>query len=279
MPDRAHPAVDPAAAPGRLDGELVRRGLVRSRGQARDLIARGAVTVDGVPAAKGSLLVGPELRVAVEEGPRWVSRAAYKLVGALAAFGERGLAVEGRRCVDVGASTGGFTQVLLAAGAREVVAVDVGHDQLDQGLAADPRVVDRPRTTVRGLTPADVGGPAELVVADLSFISVRLVLDELRGLVADDGDLVLLVKPQFEVGRGRLGKSGVVRRPADRRAALAAVVDAAGRVGLNLAGVAASPLRGAAGNAEYLVWCTRRPGGGLADEDVTAVVASVTAAP
>jgi 23S rRNA (cytidine1920-2'-O)/16S rRNA (cytidine1409-2'-O)-methyltransferase len=143
----------------RLDLELVRRGLARSRGHARTLVDSGAVSVDGKPAAKPSVPVTPDQHVEVrEEGPRWVSRAAYKLVGALEAFGPQGLAVSGRRCLDVGASTGGFTQVLLERGAARVIALDVGHGQLVPALAGDPRVTDRSRTTVRGLEASDIGG-------------------------------------------------------------------------------------------------------------------------
>ena len=159
--------------------------------------------------------------------PAWVSRAAEKLVAALAAFGPQGLTVAGRTAVDAGASTGGFTQVLLHSGARSVVALDVGHGQLAATVAADPRVTERSGCTVRGLRPEDLGGPVDLLVADLSFISLTLVLADLTGLVHPGGDLVVLVKPQFEVGRTRLGKSGVIRRPADRRHALRAVAAAA----------------------------------------------------
>ena len=172
----------------------MRRGLARSRGEARDLVLAGAVTVAGEPAPKPSHPVDDtdELVVSVV-GPRWVGRAAHKLVAALDTWGPDGLAVEGRRCVDVGASTGGFTQVLLAKGAATVVAVDVGRGQLAPAVAADPRVVERSGTTVRGLPAEDIGGLADLVVADLSFISLTLVMRDLAGLLAPDADLVVLV--------------------------------------------------------------------------------------
>lgn len=243
----------------RLDVELVRRGLARSRGHARSLLEDGRVRVDGVPATKPSTPTTPEQSVEVqEEGPRWVGRAAYKLVGALETFGPRGLAVEGRRCLDVGASTGGFTQVLLHHGAAHVTALDVGRDQLVPELAADPRVTERSGTTVRGLAADDIGGPVDLLVADLSFISLTLVLPELRGLVRDDGDLVLLVKPQFEVGRSRLGRGGIVRAQGDRAWAVTEVCRVAIECGLHPKGLAASPVVGTEGNAEYLLWLTPR---------------------
>jgi 23S rRNA (cytidine1920-2'-O)/16S rRNA (cytidine1409-2'-O)-methyltransferase len=243
----------------RLDLELVRRGLARSRGHARGLIDAGDVSVDGRPAAKPATPVGPGDRIEVrEEGPRWVSRAAYKLVGALETFGTDGLTVAGKRCLDVGASTGGFTQVLLHHDAAHVTALDVGHGQLVPELADDPRVTDRSRTTVRDLTAADIGGTVELLVADLSFISLTLVLDTFRGLLRDDGDAMVLVKPQFEVGRTRLGKGGIVRAQGDRAWAVSEVARAGIAAGLHPRAVAKSPIEGSEGNAEYLLWLTPR---------------------
>ncbi|HEY7717169.1 MAG TPA: TlyA family RNA methyltransferase [Pedococcus sp.] len=243
----------------RLDAELVRRGLARSRGHARELIEAGLVSVGSTPARKPATPVGPDDDVTVRDaGPRWVSRAAYKLVGAIDTFGPLGLRVEGRRCLDVGASTGGFTQVLLHHGAAHVVALDVGRDQLVPELAADPRVTDRSRTTVRGLLAQDVGGRVDLLVADLSFISLTLVLETMRGLVTDDGDVVVLVKPQFEVGRERLGKGGVVRSAGDRAWAVTEVARAAETAGLHPKALAPSPIEGGEGNAEYLLWLTPR---------------------
>lgn len=243
----------------RLDLELVRRGLARSRGQARALVEAGDVTVDGKPASKPSVPVTTDQQLEVTEaGPRWVSRAAYKLVGALETFGPQGLEVAGRRCLDVGASTGGFTQVLLHHGASHVIALDVGHGQLVPALADDPRVTDRSRTTVRDLTAADIGGAVDLLVADLSFISLTLVLGTFRGLLADAGDAVVLVKPQFEVGRTRLGKGGIVRAHGDRAWAVTEVARAALSAGLHPRGLARSPIEGTEGNAEYLLWLTPR---------------------
>jgi hemolysin TlyA family protein len=241
----------------RLDAELVRRGLARSREQAVALVEAGRVEVRGVPARKAAAMVDPAdpLRVLGDDpGTEYVSRGGHKLAGALATFTPDGLRVAGRRCLDAGASTGGFTDVLLRAGAAEVVAVDVGYGQLAWSLRQDPRVRVFERTNVRSLTPDVVGGTVELTVADLSFISLRLVLPALRACTDPEGDLVLMVKPQFEVGRERVGSGGVVRDPELRAEAVLAVVDAAAQLGLGLAGVVASPLPGPSGNVEYFVW-------------------------
>lgn len=240
----------------RLDVALVDRGLARSRTRAGEIITSGGVTVDGQPATKSSLRVGPEQDLVVSgNADRWVGRAAGKLVGAFEAFD---LEAQGRRCLDIGACTGGFTQVLLEQGAEHVIALDVGHDQLAPEVSLDPRVEDRSGTTVRGITPEDIGGPVDLVVGDLSFISLRLVLPEIAGVLADNGEAVLLVKPQFEVGRGRVGRRGVVTSPEARGEALASVLQAAEDVGLSVLGLAVSPVRGAEGNREYLAHLTRR---------------------
>jgi len=242
----------------RLDTELVRRGLARSREQAVELIAAGRVTVAGQTAAKAATQVSRGAPVAVAaagDGPEYVSRGGYKLAGALAAF--FGLAVAGRRCLDAGASTGGFTDVLLRAGAAHVVAVDVGYGQLAWSLRTDPRVTVLDRVNVRALSPAQVAPPPEVVVADLSFISLTLVLPALIGCAAPDADFALMVKPQFELGKGRVGAGGVVRDPADRAEAVRSVCDAAKSLGLGVRGVTASPLPGPAGNVEYFVWLRR----------------------
>lgn len=240
----------------RLDVALVDRGLARSRTRAGEIIASGGVTVDGRPATKPSLRVGEDQALVVSgNADRWVGRAAGKLVGAFEAFD---LEARGRRCLDIGACTGGFTQVLLEQGADHVIALDVGHDQLAPEISMDPRVEDRSGTTVRGLTAADIGGPVDLVVGDLSFISLRLVLPEIAGVLTDDGEAVLLVKPQFEVGRGRVGRRGVVTSPEARADALTAVLRAAEEAGLSVIDLAASPVRGTEGNREYLAHLTRR---------------------
>jgi 23S rRNA (cytidine1920-2'-O)/16S rRNA (cytidine1409-2'-O)-methyltransferase len=203
----------------------------------------------------------------------YVSRGGHKLAGALAAFRPDGLTVEGRRCLDAGASTGGFTDVLLRAGAARVVAVDVGYGQLAWPIRTDERVDVHERTNVRTLTPDAIGGPVDLTVADLSFISLRLVLPALAACTRPDGDLALMVKPQFEVGKERVGAGGVVRDPEVRTEAVLDVCEAAAAAGLGVAGVTASPLPGPSGNVEFFVWFRR--GASPADpERIRAVVAA-----
>lgn len=241
----------------RLDAELVRRGLARSRGDARDLILAGRVTVDGQRAEKPSRQVDPAQAVEVIAAPdgedTWASRGAHKLIGALEILGDRAPRIEGVRALDAGASTGGFTDVLLRRGAQSVVAVDVGYGQLAWRLQQDPRVEVRDRTNVRTLQSEDVAPAPALVVGDLSFISLTLVLPALRRAAAPDADFLLMVKPQFEVGRERLGSGGVVRDPQLHHESVAGVVGAAQAEGLDCWAVAASPLPGPAGNVEYFV--------------------------
>lgn len=244
----------------RLDAELVRRGLARSREQAAALVEAGRVQLRGVPARKPAAMVDPAdplLVTGEDPGSEYVSRGGHKLAGALAAFAPAGLTVAGRRCLDAGASTGGFTDVLLRADAAEVVAVDVGYGQLAWPLRNDPRVRVLERTNVRTLTPEVIDGPVDLTVADLSFISLRLVLPALAGCTRPDGDLALMVKPQFEVGKERVGAGGVVRDPSLRAEAVLDVAAAAARLDLGLADVAASPLPGPSGNVEFFVWLRR----------------------
>ena len=229
----------------RLDAELVRRGLARSREQAAELIAAGRVAVGGQAAAKAATQVGRDAAITVgrtRPSPDYASRGGRKLEGALAAFG--GLAVAGRRCLDAGASTGGFTDVLLRAGAAQVVAVDVGYGQLAWSLRTDPRVTVLDRVNVRELTPEQVAPAPGLVTADLSFISLTLVLPALAACAAPDADFVLLVKPQFEVGKGNVGAGGVVRDPALRAAAVGRSRRRPRPARPGRAGVAASPLPG-----------------------------------
>lgn len=241
----------------RLDAELVRRGLARSREHAAELINAGRVSVNAQPASKPATGVTTDADLVVRadpDQPDYVSRGGHKLAGALAAFVPEGFQIAGRRCLDAGASTGGFTDVLLRAGAAQVVAVDVGYGQLAWSLQSDPRVVVHDRTNIRELTPELVGGQVEVVVGDLSFISLRLVLDALLGVTAPGGDLALMVKPQFEVGRERLGKGGVVREPAHRVDAVLGVASAAAERGWGAVAVAVSPLPGPSGNVEYFLW-------------------------
>lgn len=242
----------------RLDAELVRRKLARSREHASQLIAAGRVTVGKTVATKPATQVetAAAIVVAVDDSdPDYVSRGGHKLAGAFAAFVPRGLRVEGRRALDAGASTGGFTDVLLRAGAAHVVAVDVGYGQLAWSLQSDDRVTVKDRTNVREMTLDDIDGiPADLVVGDLSFIPLGLVLPALVACTAPDADLVLMVKPQFEVGKERLGTGGVVRSAELRADAVKNVARRAGELGLGVLGVTASPLPGPSGNVEYFLW-------------------------
>jgi 23S rRNA (cytidine1920-2'-O)/16S rRNA (cytidine1409-2'-O)-methyltransferase len=243
----------------RLDAELVRRGLARSREHASELVAAGKVKVSGTVATKPATGVGADAPIVVDtsdtEDPGYASRGAYKLIGALEAFP---IVVKRRRCLDAGASTGGFTDVLLRNEAASVIAVDVGYGQLVWSLQTDERVTVMDRTNVRTLTLDDIGGEAvDLVVSDLSFISLTLVLPALIGVVKPDGDLVLMVKPQFEVGKERLGKGGVVRDPALRADAVRNVAAKAAELGWGVEAVAASPLPGPSGNVEYFLWIRR----------------------
>ncbi len=241
----------------RLDAELVRRGLARSRRQAGVLVASGRVRVDGSPVLRPATPVDPQrvLDVAQDpDDPGYASRAGHKLAAALDAWQPAGLSVAGRDCLDAGASTGGFTDVLLRRGARRVVAVDVGHGQLRPEIAADPRVESREGVNVRDLAAGDVAPAPDVVVADLSFISLRLVLTPLAAVASQDADVVVLVKPQFEVGRERLGTGGVVRDPAARRDAVLGVLAGAVDAGLTPRDLMASPLPGQGGNVEYLLW-------------------------
>ena len=256
----------------RVDAELVRRGLARSREEAVALIGAGRVLLNGSSATKAATAVEPgtPLRVLdAHTGPRWASRGAHKLLGALEVFTSAGLHVAGRRCLDAGASTGGFTDVLLDAGAREVVAVDVGYGQLVWRLRTDERVRVIDRTNARGLTPDAVGGQVELVVADLSFISLRLVLPALAACTVDGGDLLPMVKPQFEVGRERLGSGGVVREAALRGEVVTQVASDAADHGLATRGVVASPLPGPSGNVEFFLWLTQDPAAARAQDPIT----------
>jgi 23S rRNA (cytidine1920-2'-O)/16S rRNA (cytidine1409-2'-O)-methyltransferase len=240
----------------RLDAELVRRELARSREHAADLIESRSVLVSGIPATKPATQVDAETSITLQ-GDRddFVSRGGHKLAGALEVFAD--VEVSGKVCLDAGASTGGFTDVLLRGGAKLVVAVDVGYGQLAWELRQDPRVKILDRTNIRHLTGEMVGEEIDLVVADLSFISLSLVLPALAAVSKPSADYVLMVKPQFEVGREKLGAGGVVRDPALRRAAVLDVAESAYDVGLGTMGIAASPLPGPAGNVEYFLWLRR----------------------
>lgn len=235
----------------RVDAELVRRGLARSRQQAAELIGAGLVRIDGMPAVKPATAVSVDaaLTVAADE-KTWVSRGAHKLIGALDAFG---VPVQGRRCLDAGASTGGFTEVLLDRDAAHVVAADVGYGQLAWPLRSDDRVSVLERTNVRELTPEIIGGVVDLVVADLSFISLNTVLPALTACASADADIVPMVKPQFEVGKDRVGAGGVVSDPALRADAVLGVARRAAELRWHTVDVTASPLPGPSGNVEFFL--------------------------
>jgi 23S rRNA (cytidine1920-2'-O)/16S rRNA (cytidine1409-2'-O)-methyltransferase len=233
----------------RLDAELVRRGLVATTTQAADAVRDGLVRVSGRPADNPSTLVDRAEPVElIAAGAPFVSRGGDKLEAALDRFG---LDVTGRRCLDAGASTGGFTDCLLRRGAEHVVAVDVGYGQLAWALRTDPRVTVLERTNVRDLTPEAIGPAPEVVAADLSFVSLRGVVPSLVGLAAPGAAFVLLVKPQFEVGRDRVSPGGVVRDPAAWRDAIEGVAQTCARAGLQVLEAMASPVLGPAGNVEF----------------------------
>jgi len=238
----------------RLDQELVTRGLARSRTEAAKLLAAGRVLLAGHPVTKASKKVSTadELTVLPSDGEEYVSRAGHKLAGALDVFTTINPA--GLRCLDAGASTGGFSDVLLRRGAEHVVAADVGHGQLVAEIRNNARVSVHEGLNVRYLTPEDIGGVVDLVVADLSFISLRLVIDALAGATKPGGSLVLMVKPQFEVGREHLNRTGVVTDPQLRQSSVEAVIVSARSAGLYLQGLARSPLPGQDGNVEFFLW-------------------------
>jgi 23S rRNA (cytidine1920-2'-O)/16S rRNA (cytidine1409-2'-O)-methyltransferase len=260
----------------RVDIELVRRGLARSRQQAAELIDAGKVSINGMPAVKPSTAVAvtAALSVARDTDRCWVSRGAHKLIGALDTFG---ISVEGRRCLDAGASTGGFTEVLLDRGAREVVAADVGYGQLAWSLRSDPRVVVIERTNARDLSPTVIGGLVDVIVADLSFISLTTVLSALTGCASQNADMVPMVKPQFEVGKGQVGPGGVVRDPELRAGAVLAVARRAEQLHWHTVGVTASPLPGPSGNVEYFLWLRADTGRALSGDRLSGAVVDAVA--
>ncbi len=247
----------------RLDAAVAERGLARSRTHAAQLITAGLVSVDGQPVVKASMRVGDDQQIAVAASDHYVSRAAHKLIAALDGFG---VDVAGRTCLDLGASTGGFTQVLRERGAARVLAVDVGHGQLDPVIAADPGVTVVEGFNVRYMTVpslAEAAGDSirpEIVTGDLSFISLTLVLPAIAAVIGADAHVVLLVKPQFEVGRTGV-REGLVTDAAARADAVAGVLWSAWDAGLGTAGVLASPIAGTHGNREFLVHLRPRAAG------------------
>jgi len=254
----------------RLDAELVRRGLSTSRQRALEEIGAGRVLVGGLPARSAARRVAADESISVSgEGPRFVSRGGDKLAAALEEFA---VAVPDRRALDAGASTGGFTDCLLQAGAAHVVAVDVGRGQLAWSLRTDPRVSVLERTNVRYLTPEDIGGRADLCTADLSFISLSVCAPALARCTTDDAALVLLVKPQFEAGRAQVGKGGVVRDASVHRLVLRRVRDGLAAAGIAATAAMPSPLRGADGNVEFFFHARRDSAWTVGDDALDAAV-------
>ncbi|MDI3341501.1 MAG: TlyA family RNA methyltransferase [Sphaerobacter sp.] len=261
----------PAAKRVRADELLVARGLAENRSRARALIMAGAVRSGDRLIDKPGLTLPPDAPLTVQERPRFVSRGGEKLEAALQRFA---IDVAGRVCADFGASTGGFTDVLLQRGAARVYAIDVGYGQLDYRLRQDPRVVVLDRTNVRYLE--SLPEPIDLVTIDVSFISLALVLPAALRVLKPDGECVALVKPQFEAGRDKVGKGGVVRDPRVHREVLRRVLAEAAALGFRVRGLMPSPIRGPAGNVEFLVWLSRAAGDDL-DHDalVEAALAAV----
>ena len=237
----------------RLDAELVRRGLVRSRELAAELISNKSVLVSGIPATKAATQVDAQTSITLkEEGEKFVSRGGFKLNGALDHFPK--IEILDKNILDAGASTGGFTDVLLRRGAKKIFAVDVGYGQMAWELQSNPKVKVLDRVNIRNISPQIIDQPVDVVVADLSFISLKLVLPALKSVAKKDADFLLMVKPQFEVGKENLGAGGVVRENALRKAAVSDVANNAFTLGLGCLGVIASDLPGPSGNVEYFLW-------------------------
>lgn len=256
----------------RADITLVERGLFPSREQARAAIIAGEVCIAGEPVRKPGEPVHPDAAFEIAQRPRYVSRGGDKLAGALDAFG---CDTGGVRALDVGASTGGFTDCLLQRGAASVTALDVGYGQLAWSLRQDPRVRVLERTNIRTVDPEVLGGPFDLIVVDVSFIGLEKVLPHVVRLLAPEGQILTLVKPQFEAGKGRVGKKGVVRDPSVHEDVLRGAIEAAGENGLTVRGLTWSPLRGPEGNIEFWLWAAR--GGDPAAADPADVVAGAHA--
>lgn len=266
----------------RIDSELVRRGLVPSRTRARELIVAGRVKLDGEVILKPARQMDPAQAIVISAADEveYVSRGAYKLAGVLDALGDAAPQIKGRRCLDAGASTGGFTDVLLRRGAQCVVAVDVGYGQLAWNLQSDPRVEVRDRTNVRTLKAGDITPSPSLVVGDMSFILLQLVIPALVDVAEPGADFLLMVKPQFEIGKERLGRGGVVRNPAHHVETVEAVALRAMREGLDIAAVEASPLPGPSGNVEYFLHMRASHPVGIPQSDLhSRIVEAVKAGP
>lgn len=239
----------------RLDVALVERGIVDSRSKAQRLIGNGKVKVNGAVAVKPSVKVSDDDTIDADLGDDYVSRGAYKLVGAFERFASAGLAsAQGLDCLDIGASTGGFCDVLLRRGAAHVIALDVGHGQLDPRIAHDGRIIEMSGVNIRDVEAGDLPYRPSMVVSDVSFISLTYVIPVIARIAAPGAQIVLLVKPQFEVGKGNLGKNGIVESEALREQALSTVVTCAKANGLDARATAVSPIEGTHGNIEYLLY-------------------------
>ena len=247
----------------RLDVLLVNRGLAASREKAKAVIMAGIVYVDGQKEDKAGATFADTVNIEVRGNTlKYVSRGGLKLEKAMSHFG---LSLEGKVCMDVGASTGGFTDCMLQNGAVKVYSIDVGHGQLDWKLRNDPRVVCMERTNIRYVTPEDIGEPASFVSIDVSFISLTKVLTPVRELLAENGEIVCLIKPQFEAGREKVGKKGVVRDPKVHLEVIRAVMDFASSIGFEILHLEFSPIKGPEGNIEYLLHLKKQPEGYVQD--------------
>ncbi len=233
----------------RLDSEMVARGIARSRERAKEMIKAGAVTVNGIPARKPSDEVGAEDRIVSAEEEVYVGRGALKLEKAAEAFG---IDFTGRVCIDIGASTGGFTEYMLIHGAARVYAVDVGHSQLAESLRSDDRVVNMENTDIRTVTPEETGGRADFICTDVSFISLTKVLPKIKELLKDGAEAAVLIKPQFEAGKSDIGKRGIVKDRKVHRRVLEEIDSFSRLIGLMPVSYTYSPVRGGSGNIEYL---------------------------
>ena len=237
----------------RLDAELVRRGLARSRDAALELIERNSVLISGIPATKAASQVDAQTSITIkDDAEKFVSRGGFKLSGALDHFSS--IVVDKKVALDAGASTGGFSDVLLRRGAKKIYAVDVGYGQLAWEIQSNPRVKVLDRVNIRNISPQIIDQPVDLIVADLSFISLKLVLPALKSIAKKECDYLLMVKPQFEVGKEKLGAGGVVREEPLRKSAVLDVANHAYSLSLGCLGVVASVLPGPSGNVEYFLW-------------------------
>ena len=234
---------------------MLERGLTDSRSKAQRLIADGKVSVNGVTVTKASAKVGGDDVIAADRGDGYVSRGAYKLVGAFERFADVGLrSAQGLRCLDIGASTGGFCDVLLRRGAAHVIALDVGHGQLDPRIAGNERIIEMSGVNIRDVEADDLPYRPSMIVSDVSFISLTYVIPVIARIAAPGAHVVLLVKPQFEVGKGNLGKNGIVESETLRKQALDTVTACAKANGLDVRAMAVSPIEGTHGNIEYLLY-------------------------